>query len=232
MTIRLGIALFSSLLFQNPLGWDGQVTQWGTMKEVLVEGKSESRFSLDKLHNVEELAGVGALEGLVGEITIYGGKVWITKDEVKATQAGTEHATLLTTARVAEWSSTIRQEGIAADQLESVVREAAMQAGLDTGKPFPFVIEGRLTVEAHVIRGKCPHAAGSGVLQPPIALSIKDEPGVLVGFYAENSEGKLTHHGSKIHAHVLTRDNPPRMGHVDSAAVASESIIRVPARKP
>lgn len=232
MTACLRVVLLLTLLFQSPEGWDGQIAQWGTMREVLAEGKSERRLPLDQLRDRENLVGVGALEALAGEITIYGGKVWITKDDVKAVEARAEHATLLATARVSEWSAILRQKEIATDQIEGAVREAATKSGWDTRKPFPFVIEGRLTVDAHVIRGACPHAGGPGGLQPPIALSIKDEPGILVGFYAENSAGTLTHHGSNIHAHVLTKDNPPRMGHVDSVSIEAGSTIRVPARKP
>jgi acetolactate decarboxylase len=171
---------------------------------------------------------VGALEGLAGEVTIYQGKTWISKDDPKAVEATDESATLLFAAHVTDWNEMHNESAIEADQLERVIRNAARQSGLDSGKPFPFVIEGRLTVEAHVIRGACPHGGASSDPPPPITFSLKDEPGTLVGIFAENSEGILTHHGTKIHAHVLTKEQPHRSGHVDSASVAASSILRLP----
>lgn len=214
--------------FSNRGSWIGRVPQWGTMREVLAENKSEGRVLLNHLKNDHELIGVGALAGLAGEITIYDGRIWITKDDVKAVEAAGESATLLVAARVTEWFSTTQEIAISADQFEDAVRESARQANLDASKPFPFVVEGRLTVEAHVTRGTCPHGGAAAAPQPPSAFSLKDEPAVLVGFFAENSEGNLTHQGTNIHAHVLTKDNPPRMGHVDSASLGIGSTIRVP----
>ena len=52
------------------------VTTWGTMREVLRQGKSEGRVALANIATPHTI-GVGALEGLAGEVTIVDGRVLV-----------------------------------------------------------------------------------------------------------------------------------------------------------
>lgn len=231
----LSLALSLCVLIADPaelggvrMGWNGQIDVWGTMREVLAEGQTKGRIALAELINKSDLIGVGAIENLEGEITIWNGHVWVTKGTPAAVEGSTESAALLITARVNEWSSVVHQTAISMEQLEHELRKSGNR--WTQVKRFPFVIEGNLTVNAHIVRGKCPHGEEVAGGAPPIPFSLNDEPAIVVGFFAEDGEGVVTHHRSKIHAHVITKEIPPRTGHVDRLSLAPGATIRVPAR--
>ncbi len=210
--------------------WDGHVYQWGTMHEVLGEGHTQGRVRLDDAVHDADAIGVGALANLQGEVTIMDGHAWIARGSPATVESVNDQATLLAMAHVPQWTRTLIETEMTGDQLDAFIRETARSKRIEIDKPFPFIVEGRLNVVAHVVSGACPHANNSPqpaqVERPP--FQIKNEVGWLVGFYAENGQGSLTHHGSRTHIHVLMQGDQPRTGHVDSATVAAGAVIRLP----
>ena len=200
------------------------------MHEVLGEGHTQGRVQLRDAVRDSESIGVGALADLRGEVTILDGHSWIARGEPSAIESVNEQATLLAVAHVPRWTQTSIASELSSDQLDSFIRQTARSEGIDTDNPFPFVIEGRLDVVAHVASGACPHAGNASqpahVERPPFQFT--NEVGWLVGFYAERGEGSLTHHGSRTHVHVLLKGDQPRTGHVDSVTVAAGAVIRLP----
>ena len=55
--------------------------------------------------------------------------------------------------------------------------------------------------------------------------------GVLIGFYAENAAGQLTHHGQRSHVHaiVTTSAGGKAGGHVDGTGVREGASLFLPA---
>ncbi len=208
--------------------WNGRVYAWGTMREVLGEGKSQGRVALTDALRRPGATGVGALADLEGEIRLYDGHAWVAIGSPDAQTRSDRMAAFLTVAYVPSWTTITVEAPISAADFDVVVAEQARLTGLDTAKPIPFRIRGRLTVSAHVVQGKCPHASSETDSASPrrITFEEKDAEGILIGFYAENAEGTLTHHGSKTHAHVLFFDGRPRTGHVDSVSVSPGSTIQ------
>lgn len=212
------------------------VQQYGGMRDVLRMGNTQPRVTLSHVVSKPGSIAVGALAGLGGEITIIDGDVWVARSRAgnSVVTGPTVHhgdqATLLTVAYVSRWVDVPLPNGASSNELDAVIANAARSVGVDTTKPFPFIIEGDLLqVEAHVIAGSCPIANPSG--EPPWRLSRPSPaPGLLVGFYAEGAEGVMTHHGSPLHAHVvLDRTGTTITAHADSVAVGPEAVIRVPA---
>jgi alpha-acetolactate decarboxylase len=210
--------------------WNGRVYVWGTMHEVLGEGKTQGRVALADALHWPGATGVGALESLEGEVTIFDGHAWVAMGSPDALTEKDRMAAFLTVAYVPSWRSIPIEAPIRFADFDQIIAEQARQAGLDTARPIPFRIRGRLSVSAHVVQGKCPHAQDETDSASPhrIAFQENDAEGIIVGFYADNSEGVLTHHGTKTHAHVLFFDGHPRTGHVDSVTVAPGSIIQFP----
>ena len=141
------------------------VEQFGAMRDVMREGHTESRIRLADAVAQPHAVAVGALEGLAGEITIVDGDVWVSR----AADAGLrvtgpdpidgDQATLLTLAHVAKWQSVTIETAVEGYELESLIEQMARARGIDTARPFPFVIEGELaSVDLHVINGYCPIA--------------------------------------------------------------------------
>lgn len=197
---------------------------------MLGQGQTQGRVPIHDILRRPGAIGVGALENLEGEVTIFEGHSWLSIGTPKAFESSDRQAALLAVAYLPQWIEIVCTTEIGAKEFDTVIRARAEDVGIDTEKPFPFSIEGRLTVEAHVVRGACPHAGATKEAGVPerISFSTSNAAGTLVGFYADHSEGSLTHHGSKTHVHVLLFDDTPRSGHVDSVSVAPGSIIRLP----
>jgi acetolactate decarboxylase len=215
--------------------WNGQIHYWGTMYEALGQGKTQARVTIREAAASPHTVAVGALSGLTGEITIIDGKAWIAQDASSAVAgdpaASSHSATLLVSATVPAWQTVALETPISPDNLESTIQSIARKSGIDTSKPFPFVIEGVVDAEAHVVRGQCPHAAaiGAETSLPPDRFSVSDNNATLVGFFAESGAGTITHHGGLTHVHIVVPGAPPLSGHVDSVTVRSSAALRLPA---
>lgn len=214
------------------------VEQYGAMREVMRDGHTEARVRPADAVARPHAVGVGALEGLAGEVTIVDGDVWVARVEdgdVRVTgpaPADGDRATLLTLAHVARWQSVTIDRDAEGGDVEAIIERAAGERGIDTSDPFPFIIEGAAEgVDLHVINGYCPIATDPATIDAePWRLSISTPTDMLVvGFFAPDAAGVMTHHGTSIHAHaVLSLDGETITGHVDRVDVAPGMTLRLP----
>jgi hypothetical protein len=58
---------------------DGLVEYYGSQKNIFATGKAEGQVPLAAMSGTNGAFGVGAYEGLDGEITVFDGKVYVTK---------------------------------------------------------------------------------------------------------------------------------------------------------
>ena len=205
------------------------IQTWGTMREVLRDGKSEERITLAKQPSEHTIA-IGALAGLAGEITVLNGVVHVAKfdnGELKSvrTQDGAR-VTLLVMAEVPVWSEQVLPALDDFNSLEQAVRTAAEKAGIDVTQPFPFVIDGLAAdLSLHVIAGACPIATPDG--PSPGRFTGQDRTVTLVGFYAENQTGQMTHHNRSSHVHVIV-DGADISGHLDEVSFPAGARLQLP----
>ena len=74
-------------------------------------------------------------------------------------------------------------------------------------------------------------APGAGTPPPgkePVTRREAFTFGTLVGFWARDGAGTITHHGTRVHAHVLVRSDTPYTAHVDTVRVGAGSVLRIP----
>lgn len=211
------------------------VRTWGTLREALRDGKTEARVRVADVAGPNFVA-VGAIADLQGEITVVDGvcHVAYVRDGTIWTKRSNEvDATILFGADVRAWQRVEITQDIAAGDLEGFVATQAKRAGLDLAKPFPFVIDGELRgLSFHVLAGECPIRArilGQEMKKPPAHRELAKTRGKLVGIYAENGGGVITHHGDGLHVHVLVASGDEVGGHCESVAVAKGSVLRLPA---
>ncbi len=212
------------------------VRQYGEIRVVLRDGRTEPRIGLSEATRLAHAHGVGALAELGGEITILDGNVWVARaSDTGLTVSGPEvvssdQATLLTLSVVQEWESIVLPEDVGGNQLEATIERLASERGINTAHPFPFVVKGRITkLESHVIAGSCPMSGMPGGADP-WRTSI-DEPvqATLVGFFAKGQDGIMTHHGSSAHMHIIMdKSGRTITAHVDDVVVAAGSVLRLP----
>lgn len=216
------------------------VRQYGGMRESLRDGRSHARVTLGQAIGPTTIA-VGAMEGLEGEITALDGRVWIARrDDASVTISGAspaDGAALLTAADIPAWQTAdlaLAEPG-AGPAADRAIESAARAAGIDTSRPFPFTLEGAFgTLEVHVIHGACP------IAHPD--LSPEQEPwrwsaggslvrATLVGFYAPNAAGVMTHHGTSLHVHaVVEAGGQTFAGHVERFELPADAVLALPRR--
>ena len=210
------LLLVSALWLGATAGPQDALVQYGTMHEAIGQGQHHGRVPLGEIVARPHFFGVAALESLAGEVTIFDGNVTITgvdeagKLAARTSQAGSQ-VTLLAGAYVASWSDHPTKDGVPSSDFDATIARIATARGLDTSRPFVFTIEGELTqLGYHVINGSCPRQAAQRrdlpPEQQPLAGTLDRVHGRLVGLYAENAAGKLTHPDTSTHVHVLFED--------------------------
>jgi acetolactate decarboxylase len=207
------------------------------MRDVLRLGNTQSRISFEEMRQQPHAIGVGALTDLQGEITIFDGQIFVatTPDGISAsTTSGDTNlgsATLMTLAHVEKWHHDSLPDSL---PLEQAIEKVAMSRGIDSERPFPFIIEGvASSYELHVINGFCPIATPD--------LAPEDQPWrtqgestalKVIGFFARDQHGVMTHHGSNLHIHAIIGDGDETIsGHLDAIEMAPGSVLSVPVVK-
>lgn len=225
-------------------GWTGSLLQYGQMREVVGEGHHQARVAFHDLTKEPHFFGIAALEGLKGEGTVIDGRLTATgvsccgnMVELDDEPSGTLKAALLFGAYVPSWSQHKVPKDLTGEELEKYLLELAGQRGLDINKPFPFLVEGDLSqVKLHVINGACPmHARLQGSqLHPdnkPFETEYPSVQGSVLGIFAKDAVGNITHPASSVHSHLVFVD--PKSGqevtaHIERLGIRAGAILKLP----
>ncbi len=233
--IAAALALAAGCATTPHYAWKGRIDVYGSMHEVMMEGKTQGRVELAPLQGDSQLVGIGALEGLAGEVVLLDGVAWCTragKLGTLDTHAGAEkgvRATMLATARVPAWFTLPVPAGLAASGIQDFVERAAREHGLGGTSTLPFLIEGTFTdVHAHVLNGRCPMAGPGAPETEPVRRVLPSTMGRLVGFYTTLPPGKLTHAGEKTHVHLLVKEGEPLACHIDQLQISAGAVLKLP----
>ncbi len=120
---------------------------------------------------------------------------------------------------------------------DQFIADTASAAGIDTDKPFIFSLEGEFTdISLHVIHGACPiHARMQKIDLPknkrPFESNLKKVSGTIVGVYAKDAVGNLTHPATSTHVHLIYKDEATGnllTGHIEKIAVSNGTVVMLP----
>ncbi|MGB7326055.1 MAG: acetolactate decarboxylase [Rubripirellula sp.] len=219
------------------------IVQYGTMHEAIGRQQHQGRVKLSDTGKQPHFYAVAALEGLAGEVTILDGKVFITGvgsngqlAPIEDTNA-TRQATMLVGAYVPSWTHHTASVNVSPPDFDQFVADSASAAGVNTDKPFVFSVEGEFTdVRLHVIHGACPvHARMQKIDLPkderPFESDLKQVTGTLVGVYAKDAVGKLTHPATSTHVHLVYKDATTGKlitGHIEKVGLAKGTVLMLP----
>lgn len=213
-----------------------EVSQHGGMRDALRMGNTQPRITFEEVGSKPHAFAVGALPNLDGEITIFDGTVYTatTPDGQTAITVASDTtfdtATLLSLAHVAAWQDCMLPSN---HPLEEAIELSALIQGIDTEAPFPFFITGTTSdYHLHVINGFCPVADPdlAPEHQPWRLVGVSKTPITVVGFYAKDQEGVMTHHGSNVHIHGIIETNGTiTSGHLDAIELDPGAMLFLPA---
>ncbi len=209
---------------------------WGTMREVLAQGKTEARVALSKVVN-SNTVGIGALAGLTGEVTILDGVIHTSsvtsKNDLVLTAVegknSEDQGTLLAISDVSQWSGFPLPAVAGIEELESIIKKELAIQGFALDQPVPFKVEAVFSeISIHVLNNSCPVANPEG--PEPWRGKFTAQNGFLVGIYAEGFGGQLTHHGSNSHIHAVIMDGKDvqSSGHVEACGLSLGSVLYLP----
>lgn len=237
------VAWTSAASDQEPDG--GAVVQFGEMHEAIGQQRHEGRVDFSELVSRDHFYGVAAVEGLEGEATIIDSSVTLTRvDDRGRLQpsdklAMSSKATMLVGGYVPSWTELAVNRDVPADRFDQYIADAASNAGVKLDEPFLFTVEGQfIDVRLHVINGACPIRARmkEEVLpedMKPFKADLPRVRGTVVGVFALDSVGKLTHPATSVHCHLVYADpvSGKRVtGHIEKVGMHPGATLRVPRR--
>ncbi|MCO6429926.1 MAG: acetolactate decarboxylase [Deltaproteobacteria bacterium] len=217
--------------------------QYGKMHEVLGKGNHEGRVLLREIAKKPHFFGVGALEQLSGEVTIVDGKIITSrvgekgKVETSEEAGENEKAALLIGAYVPSWNEPKATGPLSAGALDDHIAKEAKNVALDTSEPFVFRIEGELVgVKMHVVHGACPiHArlkdSEIPSTQKPYMTQIEKGQGTIIGVFATDAVGNITHPATASHMHVIMEDpatGKKMTGHLEEVGLGEGATLQLP----
>jgi acetolactate decarboxylase len=207
------------------------VSWQGTLRAVH-GGDVSGKVPLQQFSERKNIYAVGPVAELDGEITAIDGKFHIARVKhgtIKTDSDLSTTASFLVWSEVSAWKRPVvlgEKVGNHA-QLEKQIEFLAGKEGVDTTKPFPFIIEGIVeSVDYHILVPKKPHQVDSGHLDNAKKISSRGVAAKVIGFFSKNHEGVFTHRGSAAHLHVLESNGCS--GHVDEIALNAEARVSFP----
>jgi alpha-acetolactate decarboxylase len=246
MMLLVGLLGGHSVTAADTKTWDGKIVQYGKMHEAIGQQQHQGRVQFKQLVERPHFYGVAALARLEGEATILDGKVTVTRVDDKGRLETDEStpldgsATLLIGAYVPSWTEHKIGASVEPDELDQFLADAAAKSGVAAAKPFVFVLEGEFAkLRLHVINGACPlHARLRKIELPkeqqPVELELEKVRGTLLGVFAKDAVGDITHPATSTHMHLVFRDGQTGQtvtGHVEQIAVLKGAILRLPKSK-
>jgi acetolactate decarboxylase len=204
----------------------------GAQRDVL-RGDLRGHVPLAPLSGARHLYGLGPLDGLRGEVSIFGGTPSIARiagEAVVTAASWDERACFLVWAQVPAWSEHIRDVTPAGlDSLEREVVALAREVGLDPERPLPFRVRATAVgATFHVLdkRDGLPHNPERHE-QAKVRRTLEGTAVELIGFYSRQHRGIFTPGESNVHIHLQTEDGRIS-GHLETIQLAKGAHIAVP----
>jgi len=223
----------------SPEALTASVSIHGALREIMHMGRTERRVDLQAFIGKAGTYGLGALEELGGEVTLWDGQLWLSTPDGQGGAVAGQHsmttvgATLLVTSVVTTWQERPITEAVSFSQLDAFIEKEARAAGVNVLEAFPFRIEGTPSrLDWHVIDGsKIPSNAHGheAHMRTAVRGSLAEKPVQILGFYSPKHHAIFTHHDTNTHAHVISL-SPTITGHVDHVDIAKGARLFLPAR--
>jgi len=204
-----------------------EVKVYGSLRDVMNKNDFSGKVTLNLLGPMEDLVGVGAVEGLNGEITIVRGETFVStyaNNRYALDKSTNVNAALLVISEVREWKEIKVDKSISSlSAFEAWLDNYASEKGIQT-QPFAF----RLKVPQgntnwHVI---APPKEGED--HKSAAKNYDYDGGYeIVGFFSKNHQGVFTHQGEITHMHFID-DKMHFSGHLDEFSIELGFTLYLP----
>lgn len=210
---------------------------FGAFQRMVHTQDFSAKVKLDQVVGSGATEGVGAVEGLRGEVTLIDGKLLVSYGAPcnPCGSPSATNATLLSTVKVAAWrQAAVLPSDLVGAALDDYIVARAKEAGHDMSRPLPVRLDGTLiSVKMHVLRAPNPgfkgHGSGHTMADQENIVAGRID-GEVVGFYAPAAvQGIFTHPGEPFHYHWTDKAHT-RTAHLDVFGMAKGARLLLPAR--
>ncbi|MBT3299861.1 MAG: hypothetical protein HN657_00585 [Candidatus Marinimicrobia bacterium] len=205
----------------------------GALKEIMHDGAREGVVALSDITNQEHIYGLGALEGLDGEILIWDSKAILTRAQKEgkahvSTEAHGEKALLLVSTQVKEWIDISFNSKDLKESLNDYIYDQAKKNKLNPEEPFPFIIDGEIDkIKWHIISDPGLDGTHDDHMNKSWNQTDSNINGQVLGFYSVKHHAIFTHHTTNSHMHYYD-EKSGLSGHVDELELGKNIILRLP----
>lgn len=210
-----------------------KIEQYGSMHEAIGRQQHHARVNIEQLTQKKGFTAVGALEELNGEVTILDGEAIVTGVNNQGEPSSIPKdlkATLLVGAKVNFWKEVEIPNEMSRKEFETWL------AGQTLTSPSMFKLQGKIkNIRLHVLNGACPVHARMNKLKlspekTPYEGNFKELSATLVGVYAKDAVGKLTHPDTNIHTHIVykSKRGEDLTGHLEDFSLGKNTKIFLP----
>jgi len=237
------LALFFSLwAFGAVASEPFDVRVFGNFERMLHSGDARGAVKLREILTLPGSYGLGALEGLRGEILLWDGKLLVSRGH-SATGAAeppapTDEAVFFVEARADAWDEVAIPNDMTRAEFELFVLQTAAKKGLSTDRAFPFAVRGSFSrVLWHVVTGASVAHSDRNTEAARIhsqgharnrVFDQANMAGFLLGFYSGVAlEGAISHPGERFHLHYAD-EGFSVSGHVDDYRIARGAVLLLP----
>ena len=235
--MRTFLILFILITSCNPKSTPSfKVDYKGALKNMMHKGDLSAKISLSEINEINYLYALGAVENLKGEILILDGIPSVSyvegNDSLKKMMIDNsfeKNACLLVIASVEEWESIyIPNTIITYEDFEVFVEETALKKGINTDKPFPFMIEGiAKSFDWHIIdwpEDDTEHSHEKHI-HSGLYGTLENQEAEMLGFYSNKHHAIFTHHTTNMHIHVKSKKV---IGHIDDMTLGIDMMLKIP----
>jgi alpha-acetolactate decarboxylase len=217
------------------------VRVFGNFERMSRTGDTRGVIKLREILRPPGSYGLGALDGLRGEILLWDGKLLVSRGHspngVIEAAVPEDKAVFFVEARVKAWDEVTIPKDITQAEFESFVLQAAAHRGLSPDRAFPFIVRGSFRrILWHVVTGaaaKSDQGAHAGKIhsQGHASNRVFDQAnvnGFLLGIYSGVAlEGVISHPGERFHVHYADAGFSVS-GHVDDYRVDRGAVLLLP----
>jgi acetolactate decarboxylase len=230
--VLLGIGIAGTVPAQNVMPYT--VSSKGAMRTMFEPNGTTGKIRIKPLLAKPHLYALGPLDKLAGEIIVWDGKLRVSKvngDVVQTTSPPDAKAIFLVWTYVSRWREiNIPDDVRTYKQLELFVAQKAVEAGVNSNKPFPLLLKGKVeTATFHVVNYTpdgtplTREAHDASKAQFP----VENETVNVLGFYSTKHKDIWTHHTTNLHLHLMTADGE-KMGHLDDIVPSKTLRLYLP----
>ncbi len=212
---------------------DLNIQVYGALKNIMHNGAREGIVDLVDVVKDDHVYGVGALEGLDGEILLWDSKSILTRAEKggeasASNSAEGEKALLLVTSTVKEWIDIPFNGQRLPSSLDDYIYEQAKRHHLNPEEPFPFILEGELNqVKWHIISDPGLEGTHDDHMNKSWNQTDHKIAGKILGFYSTKHHAVFTHHSTNSHMHFYN-ESTGLSGHVDDLILSEYMVLKLP----